>query len=665
MFVISVIPISRGILVDELSYFTADIVPVGALVSVPVRGRRVSALVVSCRDVREEKSSLKSADFMLKKLEHIDAKRGFSRAFLAAAERVAEHDGVTVGAVLSAVFPISLLAASSDNVPDTVPKPETFSDCFIVQAEDEDRSTIYRSLIREMFAKGSSVFLALPSIQDIEHIYESMERGIKEYTFVLHGGLSKGELKKRWQALAANPHPVLVIGTAYFLGVPRSDIAAIIVDKESSSAYRIQGRPFTDLRRFAEEFANASGARLIFGDIMLRVETLYRASRGELEALTRPKTRLISTAEHTVVDMKETGEQPATGRWAIYSPTLVDAIEENKTQGMQSFLLGIRKGYAPMTVCGDCGQVATCERCSAPVVLYKRKLPVASCQLPENTDAHTPTPTLPPSGGGGNADTPPDRTSSNLFLCHRCGHERSPEYTCPNCRGWRLVSLGFGIDQATESLKGRFPKLPIFHIDRDATPTHKEARKVAEAFYATPGAVMIGTEMAIPYLTKPLGTVGVLSVNSLLTIPDFRMGEKVFRLLLALRGKAARRFIVQTRDAKQPLFKLAATGNIGEFVETELETRKALNYPPFATLLKLTHEGTKEAGEKAMKEIERIFAPFTPVTFPSFIARVKGKYRMNALMKIPREKWPDKDVLALLRSLPADIEVRVDPESVI
>jgi primosomal protein N' (replication factor Y) len=645
MFVITVIPITRGIAVDELSYFTGEVVPEGALVSVPLRGRKVPALVLSSIPARDAKVSIKTANFTLKRLERVEAKRCFTPGFLTAASKTAEYFAVTRGAVLRAVFPTQLLAAlPQEEIKPSEPGDVRLPERFVVQSEDVERYALYKSLIRETFAKGGSIFFALPSVQDIDHVYETMERGIREYTFILHGGLSKKELEKRWKALATMDHPVLIIGTAYFLGVPRSDIATIIIDKESSSAYRIQGRPFIDLRFFAEKFAEASGAKFILGDIVLRAETFARYESGEFEPLTRPKSRLISNAQQILVDMRKLGEQPATGRFAIYSPTLVDAIEDNRTCGTQAFLLGIRKGFAPMTVCGDCGTVVECKRCSAPVVLHKR-------------------------GGTKIAPTEgePEQKENinNVFLCHRCGAERPADFTCTHCGGWRLTTLGIGIDQADEALRGRFPDLPVFRIDRDSVATHKEAQKIAEKFFATPGAVMIGTEMAIPYLTKPLAHIGVLSVNSLLTIPDFRMGEKVFRLLLTLRAKAERRFIVQTREAKNTIFSLALGGNIGEFLREELETRKELGYPPFATLIKLTHEGSKPEGERVMADIEKTFTHFHPVTFPAFIARIKGKYRMNALMKIPKEKWPDRDVISLLRSLPQDIEIRVDPESVI
>ena len=72
-----------------------------------------------------------------------------------------------------------------------------------------------------------------------------------------------------------------------------------------------------------------------------------------------------------------------------------------------------------------------------------------------------------------------------------------------------------------------------------------------------------------------------------------------------------------------------------------------------------------------MEEIEKLFGLYHAVSFPGFIAKVKGKYIMNALIKIPREgeaakkAWPNDELFSLIKSLPPDISVRVDPDSVI
>jgi primosomal protein N' (replication factor Y) len=651
MYIITVAPIRRGFPIDELSYFTKDNVPAGALVTVPLRGGKAPALVIKSTPVSEAKAELKQAEFALKKLDTVHATAFFRKEFVEACEQTATYFATTTGAIIQAVFPNALLsgAHAEDEIKETPTlaeeKPKRHGQQFIFQAEEAERFATYKSHIREVFARSGSCYFILPSIQDIEHTYASLEKGIQEYTFILHGGLTKREIAKRWEEIRKTKHPVLIIGTPFFLAIPRDDIETIILDRESSSAYALQGRPYIDMRYFAEHFAKKMGANFILGDLFLRTETLYRHQEGEFEALMRPKFRLPSSATQTIVDMRTSGEQPATGRIAICSRELVDLIEESRKKGTHCFILGVRRGFAPMTVCGDCGTVVSCKNCSAPLVLHRKQ-----GQVQPKTDAGLPA----------HADSSP-----NIFLCHRCGIVADPNISCSYCGGWRLVPLGIGIAQAEEAIKSRFPDANIFRIDRDSIKKHSDARKLIEEFYQTPGSILLGTEMALPYLTEPVSTVAVLSVNSLLTIPDFRMGERVFRLLLSLREKAREHFLIQTRDPDVPLFALATAGNIGEFLRAELEVRHRLLYPPFSTLLKFSHEGTKPEGVALMEDIEKTFGTYHPVTFPGFIAKVKGKYHMNALIKIPPKEWPNPELLMLVRALPADVRVRIDPESVI
>ena len=117
----------------------------------------------------------------------------------------------------------------------------------------------------------------------------------------------------------------------------------------------------------------------------------------------------------------------------------------------------------------------------------------------------------------------------------------------------------------------------------------------------------------------------------------------------------------------------AYLGTEGEFVRIELLARQELSYPPFSTMIKFTHEGGKQEGGRVLEDIERIFGAYHPVTFPSFIGKVRGKYLMNALLRIPKEKsqvsenvgWPNDELLGLIRALPPDVEVRVNPDSII
>ena len=99
MYLVSVAPIKRGIPIDELSYFTKENVPPGALVSVPLRGRMVPGLVVRSIPAAEAKSEIKRAEFALKKLDQVFATSFFRKEFIEAAESTAMYFAATTGAV--------------------------------------------------------------------------------------------------------------------------------------------------------------------------------------------------------------------------------------------------------------------------------------------------------------------------------------------------------------------------------------------------------------------------------------------------------------------------------------------------------------------------------------------------------------------------------------
>ena len=55
--------------------------------------------------------------------------------------------------------------------------------------------------------------------------------------------------------------------------------------------------------------------------------------------------------------------------------------------------------------------------------------------------------------------------------------------------------------------------------------------------------------MALYYISSPIDTVIVASIDSLASIPSFRIQEKIFRILLALKIKSERSYLLQTRLA--------------------------------------------------------------------------------------------------------------------
>ena len=75
MFIITIIPISRGIGKETLSYFAAERVAMGSLVSVPIRGKKSHGLVVEVKEARDAKAELKNLSFAMKKIDKIQQRK--------------------------------------------------------------------------------------------------------------------------------------------------------------------------------------------------------------------------------------------------------------------------------------------------------------------------------------------------------------------------------------------------------------------------------------------------------------------------------------------------------------------------------------------------------------------------------------------------------------
>jgi len=631
MQIIDVIPISKGISKETLSYFTSEKIEVGQVVKMPLRSKSITGLVIGTRSASDAKAEIKTSAFELRKIDTIHTTPLFSREFMESAKDAADFFAGTTGSVLHHLVSKIIL----DNIHNIDLPREIFTakksdgmiaPRYVLQTEDEDRIAHYKSLIREQFARKSSVLFCLPTIHDIKKIITSLPKGIEDYVYIVHGALPKKEIIKTWNEIARIDHPVLVIGTGLCFSLPRSDIGAIIIERENSGAYKVPSRPYIDIRTFAEMYAKRIRAKLVLGDVLLRTETLWRQENGELTELAPIKFRSVSLSSQKVVDMKQSrsGEK----EFRILSPELEELISNAKNHNEHLFIYGARRGLTPLTVCGDCSAIVTCGNCSSPVVLHKND-------------------------------------GESFFLCHRCGERRSAEEACKNCESWKLTTLGIGIERVEEEIKKRHPDLQIFRIDKDTVTTLKKGMAIIKKFYESPGGILIGTDLALLYVDQKIQNAAIVSIDSLFSIPDFRIQEKIMSLIVRIRAVAEKNFLLQTRNFEQKILHYALHGNLVDFYREEIKEREQFGYPPFSTFIKITLQGQKEAVQREMKKLETIFAPLTIYTFPAFIERVKGKFVMHALLRLPRKQWVDRELLAKLHSLPPQFAVKVDPESLL
>jgi primosomal protein N' (replication factor Y) len=635
MYIVTVIPIKKGIQKDTLTYFTKKDVPVGSLVSIPMRAKKGYGLVLETRNAEDLKSELKTLSYSIRKIDNIEARTFLSSSFIESCKKIADYNASSVGAVISSLIPKVILDSDEDlSYKEKDHLKSSFYETSLLQCDDEERYATYRSIIREEFAKNKSVFFCLPTTENILNSKNTLEKGIEKYTYILHSGLGKKEVEKIWKEVIENPHPVLIIGTGSFLSIPRYDLGTIIIEKESSRAYKMQQRPFLDLRKVAEFIAREMNIRLILGDLFLQVETSWEEKNGNYASLSPLKFRSLSTASCEIINTR-VAQDMKRKEWTILSPELKDLIQKTKENNERTFLFCARKGLYPVTVCSDCGTVVLCKNCKAPVVLYTHK---------------------------GNIQ-------KNLFVCNHCGERRGTEELCVHCNGWRLNPMGIGTEKVREEIERLIPETKVFLMDKDNITTHKQAVKIRDMFYATPGSIMIGTEMALTYLNQEMENTAVVSIDSYFSIPDFQINEKIFHILLEMRALSKQKFLIQTRQDEKSfgwtIFDYAIKGNLMDFYRDEIEDRKSIGYPPFVTYIKITIEGEKNSIKKQMEEVVDFMKPYNVSVFDAFSPGSNQKYLVHGLISIDRKNWIDRELLQKIRQIPPNFAVRINPASLL
>ncbi len=629
MYLTSVTPIARGITKETLTYFSKERPAMGSIVTVPLRAKKIKGIVIDVIDATTEKSHIKSLNYELKKLEKLESKKITRQAFIEAASETATWYASTLGSTLWNLLPHSVLVQSSKThaVSEKGICPVENNKKIVIRGNNEERWNTYRSLIRASFAKKKSAFVAVPTIEDAEYVAGFIGRGIEKYLFVLHSDLSQKKIVEIWNEATSKDHPVLIIGTPPFLSVPRQDLGIIIIEREHSRAFRMQSRPYIDMRRFIETYANMIGADLVFGDNVIGIETWWRANRSgeyieyrEEPPIQESTLELVDMSTYKVEDGKP---------FVVLSEEVKQTIEQTHKNGKHMFLFAPRKGLYPTTVCVDCSKTVTCTRCNAPVVVHESK-----------------------------------NDGSFIFICHHCGLERATEERCANCGSWRLAALGIGIERVASEIKKRYPDIPLFVIDKHSEPTRAKVKKTIEAFHSTPGSILVGTEYALLYM-REVEQSAIISLDALFLIPDFRMHERILGILANIRGRTTKRMTVQTRDPSHIIFETIAKKTLREFYIKEAEMRRILGYPPFTLFIKITRTGKKENIDHDLSELEEKLSKYTTLTFPGRIERIKGMFIKHLLIKLRPDQWIDEELSAILKALPPSFSVRVDPETLL
>lgn len=635
MFVIEVIPLKRGIHVESLSYFSSTEYPAGTILTIPVRNQEIRGVVLGVESVSAAKTALRAATFSLKKLPPQENVQTLSPSLIETANELAEYYACQPGAALWALLlpevrdGATKLPYTHHTTLETTHTPE------VLQGTLEERYLVYTSLVRETLAHGESLLFVVPSPIEAEFAREQLGFGIEERTIVLTSALGTSTRKRALGALEDFAKSKLIITTPPYAIIERHDISITVLESEQSRNYRARSRPYFDYRCVIKVHARNCGRRLIFGDLLIRTEeeTLRRDEKYETYEET-PK-RLALSGTLTVVRTKDKPEANAPFR--LFAPKVLEEIEKTHKAKGRVFLFAPRRGLAPVIACLDCGYVFRSPESGAPYSLVRT--------------------------------TTPEGKEQRWFVCSVSGERVRAADVCEQCGSWRLRGRGIGIQHVYDELRSELPHIALMLFDYTSANTYKKATFLRKKFYETKGAVMVGTQMALPYLTELIDTSVVVSMDSLRATPTWHQEELTLSTLFALREHTTGTVYVQTRtnnkdDEKDPFIEYARKGTLGRFYDEEIELRKQLHYPPFAHFVHLTWQGNPENIQQTEDTIKNTLVS-TDIHFYSAPPTPKGPQIRYGLIRLLANDWPKKELVEQIRTLPPSVRVIMNPDRIV
>ena len=658
MYVVSVIPLAKipHPAPQTLDYFSMEEISPGGIVQISLVSRKILGVVAACTPLYERKQQIKKSAFHLKKIDRVVSKNPLvPRPYLKLALWSASYFYSPLGHVMRSHLPptfskpteklladltqIEYAGSSSAHITSAPKKPILYW----ARSNTKSKAAFYRHAIQQALARKQSVLFLVPELYKIAQFREKIPEVMQMEA--VHSTLSPAAQYKIWKG-ALRGELQGVIGTRRALTTPFCNLGLIIVDEEESFLYKsFDQRPYISAKTAALKLAELTGAEIILGSSLPSVESLWQAKKKKYQLVTPPSSRRPAS-DIAVIDMRD---EIKNGNFSIFSRELQARIKETLEKNRQAILYISRKGLSSGLVCRDCGHVVMCTNCDVPLVLHQ---------------------------------TP-------VLICHHCGQKQKPTATCPKCQSYRIKFIGAGTERVEQEVRklceahGNLKNAcRVIRLDKDSAPTWEQQSAIFNDFSKGKYNILIGTQLMLKEgLLPKVDFAAIVTVDSLLSLPDFRIGEQILRTVDKLWTTSKFRIIFQTYIIDSTIIqfvsnKLLWTSNdysdvLNNFLY-DIDERRELSLPPFSQLIKLTyaHKDSQKAEQEANilknKLHTQMISCQLPVAScqilgpsPAFIPREKGRYIWQIVLK---SKIADLRVRnKLLRIVPNDWKIDVDP----
>lgn len=485
------------------------------------------------------------------------------------------------------------------------------------------------SYIKQTLERGEQVLLLTPSAYGLPSAtawLHRLEEISPEGFYHYHTMTSEAVRVEVYNTLARSEAPCLVLGNRSSLFLPLSRLGLIIVDEEHEYMYKQQhSAPRFHARDLAVWMSSKLGCKVLLSSETPSADVLFNTLRGKYDIIHSPRptkedARMTSHIE--VIDLSTERKKRSMKFGHGISPRLQEAVNKRLQAGKRSLLLHNRKGYAPYLLCHACGERIRCLSCDVSLHYFQ---------------------------------------SLHRLSCSYCGYTKPLPSSCPSCGSSEISTpwgmkpalglMGQGSERIEEEAKTLWPERNVVRIDSVSLQSNKRVRELSEQIEADEVDIVVGTQLIKGQpIWDDLDLIGVIQLEAILGLPDFRADERAFQLLYQLRmrtlehrteGSDSLEIILQTTDTTHPFIEDFRSVSYSDFIKKVLQERKALSFPPFTRMsyivFKSFDPSLVEACAQQYHEFVRHLASHSevmPVQCPT-VGRIDGQYIRRIMMRRP------------------------------
>ncbi len=489
------------------------------------------------------------------------------------------------------------------------------------------KTEVYFEAIAATLRTGRTSLILVPEISLTAQFLHRFEARFGFAPALWHSGLSAGERRRTWRAVAENQVPVL-LGARSVLFLPCHNLGLIVVDEEHDGGYKQDDGVIYNARDMAIVRARLAKCPIILSTATPSLETFVnmRDGRYQHHQLTA-RYGGAQLPDIDLIDMRTT--PPPKGKWLV--PQMVEAVGAAVARGEQALLFLNRRGYAPLTLCRACGYRYACPSCDAWLVEH--------------------------------------RTAQQL-QCHHCGLSMPVPQRCTACGApEELVACGPGIERVTEEIADYYPQARLAVLSSDYAGGAPALRDLITQLAQGKADIIIGTQIiAKGHHFPKLSTVGVVDADLGLGNGDLRAAERTYQMLLQVAGRAGRdkiagKVMLQSHMPEHSVLQALIGGDRDRFLENEARARQQAAMPPFGRLAAIIVSGLDFAALNVfVQQLAQKIPPQKNVRVlgpaPAPIARLRNRYRFRFLIKAEKMAGQTALMQNFIKSWLGEIKLR-------